>query len=151
MRRNFEKKKNFRACQTDTKSQFELWRRPSLYNIHSFFRQLSDNYSSCSHTYLHVLDIHNENVGRLFSLQGSVNILLTTMAAIDFLVLLCSLLFIGLPAITTNLISLHGETGRVAEVAKTTKDWLDYMVRKRTPMVKIFLLKVFCMEQSNVY
>ena len=61
------------------------------------------------------------------------------MAAIDFLVLLCSLLFIGLPAITTNLISLHGETGRVAEVAKTTKDWLDYMVRKKTPTVKICL------------
>ena len=70
-----------------------------------------------------------KNVGIFF--QGSVNILLTTMAAIDFLVLLCSLLFIGLPNITENLIRLHEENSHVTDVAKTTGDWLNYMVSYR--------------------
>ena len=39
----------------------------------------------------------------LFIFQGSVNVLLTSMALIDFLLLICSIIMCGIPAITSNL------------------------------------------------
>ena len=60
--------------------------------------------------------------------QGSVNILLTSMAAIDFLLLLCSLFLFGLPALADHW--AKSKTGPVVWMAKTTRDWLLYMVSK---------------------
>ncbi len=51
-------------------------------------------------------------LGLHIALQGSVNVLLTSMAAIDFVLLLCSLLLFGLPAITDEVIRHYGnQTG----------------------------------------
>ena len=51
------------------------------------------------------------------------------MAAIDLVVLLCSVLIFGLPTLASHMICLHGdEDSRLVGIAEKTQDWLQYLV-----------------------
>ena len=51
------------------------------------------------------------------------------MAAIDLVVLLCSVLIFGLPALASHMICLHGdEDSQLVGIAQKSQDWLQYLV-----------------------
>ena len=51
------------------------------------------------------------------------------MAAIDLVVLLCSVLIFGLPTLASHMICLHGdENSQLVGIAQKTQDWLQYLV-----------------------
>ena len=72
------------------------------------------------------------------------------MAAIDLVVLLCSVLIFGLPTLASHMICLHGdEDSQLVGIAQKTQDWLQYLVSMNRHVLSNFT-KNHAMRNRNV-